>query len=224
MNKTILITGTTTGVGAHIAYHYLEKGWNVIGVSRSESNFKGYKNYKHYVLDISKAKDVENTIKQIGTIDVLVNNAAVFKMQSFLETSIKEIDNMIDINLKGTMYVTKYALDKMTAGSRIFFINSVAGLEELENQSTYCASKHALTGFAGVLGEELRHRGIKVTSIHPGGINTPLWNIDNPYPCGDVSRAISPIEIAKLIDFVCDSKFNIEYKTIKLFPDSEWHK
>ena len=224
MNKTILITGTTTGVGAHIAYHYLEKGWNVIGVSRSESNFKGYKNYKHYVLDISKAKDVENTIKQIGTIDVLVNNAAVFKMQSFLETSTKEIDNMIDINLKGSMYVTKCALNKMSAGSRIFFINSVAGLEELKNQSGYCASKHGLTAFAGVLGDELRERGIKVTSIHPGGIDTPLWSRDIPYPCGDVSKAISPMELVKVIDFVYNSQFNIEYKTIKMFPDTEWHK
>jgi len=221
MNKTILITGTTTGVGAHIAYHYLEKGWNVIGVSRSESNFKGYKNYKHYVLDISKAKDVENTIKQIGTIDVLVNNAAVFKMQSFLETSTKEIDNMIDINLKGTMYVTKYALDKMTAGSRIFFINSVAGLEELENQSIYCASKHALTGFAGVLGKELQNKKIKVTSIHPGGINTPLWDGSDFHD--DVTKLINPKQIAKLIQFICDGDENIEYKTIKMFPDIEWH-
>jgi NADP-dependent 3-hydroxy acid dehydrogenase YdfG len=70
----------------------------------------------------------------------------------------------------------------------------------------------------------LRGRRIKVTSIHPGGIDTPLWSKDNPYPCGDVSKAISPIEIAKLIDFIYNSKTNIEYKTVKLFPDTEWHK
>jgi NAD(P)-dependent dehydrogenase (short-subunit alcohol dehydrogenase family) len=145
-------------------------------------------------------------------------------MKSFSQTSIDEIDDMIDINLKGAMYVTKFALQKMEKGSRIFFINSVAGLEELENQSAYCASKHGLTGFAGVLGEELRSRGIKVTSIHPGGIDTPLWSRDIPYPCGDVSKAISPIELVKVIDFVYNSQFNIEYKTIKMFPDTEWHK
>ena len=50
------------------------------------------------------------------------------------------------------------------------------------------------------------------------------WSRDIPYPCGDVSKAISPIELAKVIDFVCESKFNIEYKTIKMFPDTEWHK
>lgn len=223
MNKTILITGTTSGVGATIAYDYIEKGWNVIGFSRGESIFQ-YSNYKHFRVDITNPYFLSVAFEQIGNIDILVNNAAVFKMKSFSQTSIDEIDDMIDINLKGAMYVTKFALQNMEKGSRIFFINSVAGLEELENQSAYCASKHGLTGFAGVLGEELRSRGIKVTSIHPGGIDTPLWSRDIPYPCGDVSKAISPMELVKVIDFVYNSKFNIEYKTIKMFPDTEWHK
>ena len=55
----------------------------------------------------------------------------------------------------------------MNTGSKMFFINSVAGLEQLENQSVYCATKHGLTGFAGVLGKELQDKRIKVTSIHP---------------------------------------------------------
>ena len=223
MNKTILITGTTSGVGAKIAYDYIEKGWNVIGFSRGESIFQ-YSNYKHFQVDIGNPYYLNDVFEQIGNIDILVNNAAVFKMKSFSQTSIDEIDDMIDINLKGAMYVTKFALQKMERGSRIFFINSVAGLEELENQSAYCASKHGLTGFAGVLGEELRSRGIKVTSIHPGGIDTPLWSRDIPYPCGDVSKAISPMELVKVIDFVYNRQFNIEYKTIKMFPDTEWHK
>jgi len=223
MNKTILITGTTSGVGAAIAHDYIEKGWNVIGFARGESIFQ-FKNYKHFEVDIANPYLLSVVFEQIGNIDILVNNAAVFKMKPFSQTSIDEIDDMIDINLKGAMYVTKFALQKMEKGSRIFFINSVAGLEELENQSAYCSSKHGLTGFAGVLGQELRPRGIKVTSIHPGGIDTPLWNRDIPYPCGDVSKAISPIELVKLIDFVYNSKFNIEYKTIKMFPDTEWHK
>jgi NAD(P)-dependent dehydrogenase (short-subunit alcohol dehydrogenase family) len=223
MNKTILITGTTSGVGASIAYHYIEKGWNVIGFARGESIFQ-FPNYKHFQVDVTSCYEMYDIFEQIDNIDVLINNAAVFKMKAFSNTTLDEIDDMIDINLKGAMYITKFALQKMEKGGRIFFINSVAGLEELENQSAYCASKHGLTGFAGVLGEELRPRGIKVTSIHPGGIDTPLWSRDIPYPCGDVSKAISPIELAKVIDFVCESKFNIEYKTIKMFPDTEWHK
>ena len=223
--KTILITGTSSGVGATIAYDYIEKGWNVIGLARSESLFN-YSNYKHYQVDISNLDMIYKAFEQIADtkIDILVNNAAIFTMKSFSQTSFDEIGDMVDINLKGAMYVTKFALQKMERGSRIFFINSVAGLEELENQSAYCASKHGLTGFAGVLGEELRSKGIKVTSIHPGGIDTPLWSRDIPYPCGDISKAISPMELVKLIDFVYNSQFNVEYKTIKMFPDTEWHK
>jgi NADP-dependent 3-hydroxy acid dehydrogenase YdfG len=223
MSKTILITGTTSGVGATLTHFYLEKGWNVVGLARGDSLFQ-YDNYQHHQVDISNPFLLEIIFKQLNNIDVLVNNAAMFHMKPFTETNIEDIHDMIDINLKGSMYVTKFALSKMKSDSRIFFINSVAGLEELENQSVYCSSKHGLTGFAGVLGEELRGRGIKVTSIHPGGIDTPLWSKDNPYPCGDVSKAISPIEIAKLIDFIYNSKTNIEYKTVKLFPDTEWHK
>ena len=224
--KTILITGTTSGLGASIAHFYLEKGWNVIGLARGESIFQ-YANYKHYQTDISRIyTSLSDTFDEIKDtkIDVVVNNAAVFKMKSFSETSIEEIYDIIDINLKGAMYVTKFALRNMQRGGRIFFINSVAGLEELKNQSVYCASKHGLTAFAGVLGEELRERGIKVTSIHPGGINTPLWNKQNPYPCGDVNQAISTEELVKVIDFVYNSNSNMEYKTIKVFPDTEWHQ
>jgi 3-oxoacyl-[acyl-carrier protein] reductase len=145
-------------------------------------------------------------------------------MQSFEATDDDLIDEMIDINLKGNIFVTKYALKYMNRGSRIFFINSVAGLEELENQSIYCASKYGLTAFAGVLGAELREKNIKITSIHPGGINTTLWNESNPYPCGDVKMATDPKEIAILIEFLYNSFLNTEYKTVKLFPNTEWHQ
>lgn len=224
MNKTILITGTTSGLGQSIAYEYIKKGWNVIGFARGESQFT-QSNYTHHMVDIRNQIELALAFTFIKTdIDILVNNSAMFEMKSFEETTLDKVDDLIGVNLKGAMYVTKFALPKMKSGSRIFFINSVAGLEELKKQSIYCASKAGLTAFAGVLGEELRERGIKVTSIHPGGIDTPLWSADNPYPCGDVSKAISPIELVKVIDFVYNSKFNIEYKTIKMFPDTEWHK
>ena len=97
MNKTILITGTTSGVGATIAYHYIEKGWNVIGFARGESIFQ-FPNYKHYQVDISNSYALYDVFDQIYNIDVLINNAAVFKMKSFSNTNLNEIDDMIDIN------------------------------------------------------------------------------------------------------------------------------
>jgi short-subunit dehydrogenase len=148
---------------------------------------------------------------------VLVNNAGVFEYGEFSSQSMKTIDKIIDLNVKGTMYVTKAAQKYLSRGSNVFFINSVAGLYEIKNEAIYAASKHALTAFAGILGEELRNDGIKVTSIHPGGIDTPMQR-NNPIK----KELLQPSEISNLIVNVINSKAT--YKTIKLFPESEWHQ
>lgn len=222
--KTVVITGTSSGLGLDMASHFVNEGWKVIGLSRKPSPISS-ENYIQKIVDIKDYKSVQAVFEELKNeqIDLLINNAATFTMSSFQETNIETIDNIIDTNLKGTIYVCKSALNLLKKDSRIIFINSVAGLEELEKQSIYCASKYALTGFAGVLGKELRGEGVKVVSIHPGGLNTPLWNTGNPYPCGNVTEAISTQEISKLIQYIVNSPANIEYKTIKLFPSLEWH-
>jgi 3-oxoacyl-[acyl-carrier protein] reductase len=218
MKKVAVVTGTSKGLGKEIALMLLKQNWTVYGISRTESNIDS-EDYIHLISNITDCKDLE----LIPKVDLLVNNAAVFEMLPFEETTHDSIDRIIDVNVKGTIHITKHTLNNMVSGSKIIFINSVAGLEELENQSLYCASKYALTGFAGVLGKELQKRKIKVVSIHPGGINTTLWNKDNPYPCGESSDALSTKDVTSLIDFICHSSPNVEYKTIKLFPDVEWH-
>jgi short-subunit dehydrogenase len=218
-NKTVLITGTSSGLGYALAKHYSTM-YNVIGLSRTNVDMP---NYTHYACDISDFDSVSSAISQLKRVDLLINNAAVFNMSKFTQDSIKNIDRMIDTNLKGSMYVTKLALEIMPNDSKIVFINSVAGLSELENQSIYCASKYGLTAFAGILGKELQPRGIKVSSIHPGGINTELWNDNNPYPVGNVNDAMDPEAIVNMIDHITSSKYNIDYKTVKMFPSIEWH-
>lgn len=221
--KTALITGTSKGLGKIIAELLLENGWKVIGVSRGEGSIHN-PNYIHKECDVSSCVSVQFLMSGLKTeqLDLLVNNSAVFKYEMFEKTSLNAIESIIDTNLKGPIYVTKYALPLMQRNSRIIFINSVAGLEELDHQSIYCASKHGLTGFAGVLSKELQERKIKVTSIHPGGINTPLWDGSNFHD--DKTKLLDPKEIAELIMFICHSQKNVEYKTIKLFPDIEWHQ
>ena len=219
--KTAVVTGTSHGLGKYIALTLLESGWQVHGLSRGNSDIV-HDSYQHFCVDITDHSAVVSMVSQVSQVDLLVNNAAVFEMCSFEDSQIESISKIIDTNVKGTMYVTKLCLPLMNADSKIIFINSVAGLGELENQSIYCASKYALTAFAGVLGKELRSRRIKVVSIHPGGINTSLWNESNPYPIGNVENAIDPKQISALILFIL-SNSNIEFKTVKLFPEVEWH-
>lgn len=220
--KTALITGTSSGLGYDIANALLNAGWKVIGVSRTTPAI-GHSQYFHWHVDISNKSELLNMFHTLNDVDIdlLINNAAVFTMEPFHINDFSDIDRLIDTNVKGTMYITKLVIPLMAVNSRIIFINSVAGLVELENQSIYCASKYALTAFAGVLGRELRDDRIKVTSIHPGGINTTLWNDACPYPVGDVTQALSTLEITNLIFLILNSE--AEYKTVKLFPSIEWH-
>lgn len=221
MRKVAVVTGCSYGLGLEIADRLIDEGYYVYGISRSQPPMKLFSlpdSFEWFECDISNAEEVQLVFDKIGAfIDVLVNNTGVFEFGEFSTQSMKTIDKIIDVNVKGTMYVTKAALKYMVRGSNIFFINSVAGLYEIYGESIYSASKHAITSFAGILGEELRPDEIKVTSIHPGGINTPMQR-NNPIK----KELLEPIEISNLIMHVLKS--NATYKTIKLFPESEWHQ
>ena len=222
MRKVAVVTGCSYGLGYDIADRLIDEGYFVYGLSRTKPSINLFAfpdTFQWIECDITKSKQVEEAFKRIGTyIDVLVNNAGVYQWGLFRDDfSFESIDRIIDLNVKGTMYVTKAAQKYMVRGSHIFFINSVAGLYEIKNEAIYAASKHALTAFAGILGEELRNDQIKVTSIHPGGIDTPMQR-NNPIK----KELLQPSEISNLIANVIKSKAT--YKTIKLFPESEWHQ
>lgn len=220
--KKILITGTTQGLGKNIAEKFLENNWEVIGVARKLSTIV-HKNYKHHCLDLKNLEESRRIFSSIEQIDVLINNASVFKMKKFVDMLDEDINEILDTNLKSTIFTTKFLIDKINPSGRIFFINSVAGIRDLNNQSIYCATKHGIRSFASILAEELRDKKIKVTSIHPGGINTPLWNDSNPYPVGDIEKSLDPAEISNLITYICNCGNSVEFKNITLFPEIEWH-
>lgn len=224
MRKNAVVTGASYGLGAVIATQLMADGYHVYGLSRSKpaNHFTMFpEDYTWIECDISSPSEVKSAFHRINDYtDVLVNNAGVFEMGSFAGQNSDTVDKIIDTNLKGAMYVTNEALKWMPSGSRIFFINSVSGLYEIENEAIYGASKHALTAFAGVLGKELQGRGIHVTSIHPGSIQTPMQRTN---PNNAPGKFMHPTEIANLISFICNSS-NVEYKTIKLFPNTEWHQ
>lgn len=224
MTKFAVVTGASYGLGADISSQLISDGYHVYGISRTipcDAQLISSKNFTWVRCDISESQMIPTIFAEIGqNIDVLVNNAGVFESNEFNDQGYDIIDKIIDINVKGTMYVTNESLKWMSSNSRIFFINSVSGLCEIENEAIYGASKHALTAFAGVLGKELQKRNISVTSIHPGGIETPMQSSN---PNNLPGKFLKPSEISSLISFICKSK-NVEYKTIKLFSNTEWHQ
>lgn len=117
--------------------------------------------------------------------------------------------------------VTLHSITKMKRG-RIININSVAGLSGIKNQSLYSASKAGLKVFMDSLSQELIEKGILISNIHPGGINTELWNSGNKYP-GDVTKLLDPTDIINTVDYIIGLSDNVVVKDITIFPTNEWH-
>ena len=232
--KTIVITGMLSGFGLALAKQCLAEGWGVVGIVKQKrligiDSFDSNENLTLFELDISDKDQVSCAFERIstkfGSIDVLVNNAAVFKNVSFCESSIEDVDLLIDINLKGAIYCTFFAakIIKDRVG-KIVNIGSVAGENGIPGQAVYCASKFGLAGFSDALGQELRaQKGVKVINISPGGINTPLWNPDNPYPGGDTAQLLQPEELSQIVMQVINQPSHVIVKKLIVFPSNEWH-
>jgi len=225
MNKTVIITGTSSGVGKQCVERFLNKKWNVIGLSRTNVDLYNA-NYFHIKTDIKDPVSIKNSFdiisKKYNSIDLLINNAAVFKMKPLVEFNEEEIDDIIDTNIKGTIFCTLNTIKIMNKG-RIINISSVSGTHGIENQSVYSSTKYALNGFAESLNQELIKKNILISTICPGGINTPLWNDKNQYPGSDVTKILNPNDIVNMIEYIVDLPENVVLKNVTLFPTCEWH-
>ena len=146
----------------------------------------------------------------------------MLSLQKFVSNALtKEIDDILDTNLKGTIYCTLEAIKKMNKG-RIINISSVSGTHGIKNQAVYSSSKYGVIGFAESLAQELKEKGILISTICPGGINTPLWNESNPYP-GNIEDLITTDDIFNTLNYIINLPDNVIVKTITMFPNCEWH-
>ena len=221
--KNILITGANSGVGLAATKFFASKGHNLICISKNDSNLSKINsdNFEYFKVDISNLTTLKNVFSKINKIDVLINCAAIFESKPFIDQSFEMIGKIIDINLKGTLFVSRLCLEKMSKG-RIINISSVSGLHGIENQVVYSSTKHALNGFEESLNKELISKGIQVTNVNPGGIKTSLWNKKNPYN-GDIDRLLKPSDIVNILNFIVESESRMVIKNISVFPDNEIH-
>lgn len=229
----IVVTGASSGVGRALALHFSRAGNRVAAIGRNEQRLADLAreqpdNIDTYRADIRDREGVMRTFAAIverQPVSVLINNAACFEMRDFLEQDLDVAEAIIDTNLKGTLYATRAILPHMVANGdgRIVNIASVAGTHGIPGQAAYCASKHGLVGFADALAQELMPKGIAVSTLCPGGIQTPLWNeASNPYP-GDVNRIMRSEEVVELVDFILRQPKTTLYKRLIFFPTNEWH-
>ncbi|MBD3352724.1 MAG: SDR family NAD(P)-dependent oxidoreductase [Candidatus Lokiarchaeota archaeon] len=184
----IVITGASTGIGKALAFGLADLGAKVGLMSRSEDklahNVRKIRNrgrtatYK--VADVSKYAQIESAFEyfaqEFGDIHVLINNAAISYLKTTVD-SIQEIDNIVDINLKGTLYgcfAIKPYFEKIKYGS-IINTSSVAGLKNWDGASPlYDATKAAINRFTTTMHTEYQTKRIRINSILPGWVDTPL--------------------------------------------------
>ncbi len=188
MQKTILVTGATSGFGKAIAEKFASEKWNCIITGRrkekldelasSLNNTYGVK-VLPLVFDVQDREAVFNHLSNLPaewqSIDVLVNNAGLaLGRDSFDTANLNDWETMIDTNVKGVMYVTKAVLPYLTERKKGHIINigSTAGKEVYKDGNAYCASKHAVDALSKAMRMDLLPYQIKVTVIHPGAAET----------------------------------------------------
>lgn len=199
-NKTIFITGAAKGQGRAVALAFAVEGANIAAFDLGEKiPYPAYNRSSNedleklkaeveaigakiliYAGDVRKAEDVreavERAVSEFGGIDILFSNAGIAAYGYSWELTEEQWDALIDVNLKGGFLVSKYVIPHLIEKKSgvIIYNSSVAGLRGFGRMSHYAASKHGLVGLTKSQAIELAPYGIRVVSIHPTGVNTPM--------------------------------------------------
>jgi len=188
---------------------YAEMGHHVILLGRTYSKLRHIAdkmdsdNVSAYTLDVSSASEVSEVFSQIkedvGHIDVLVNNAGVGVFDDAENITPDAVDQMIDINLKGTIYCTQAVLPEMKEqnSGTIIQVISTAGKKGKTSESVYCASKFGARGFTESIVKELSDTEIHVLAAYMGGMKTSFW--DDIYTKEEISHLMDPDDVADII-------------------------
>jgi NAD(P)-dependent dehydrogenase (short-subunit alcohol dehydrogenase family) len=231
-DKVALITGGTSGIGEATAVLFATEGADVAITGRNEQRgaavverieqHGGQAAFFH--ADVSIASDcrraVEETLRAFGRLDILFNNAGVFYAHTALECSEREWDEQIDINLKGTFLMSKFALPTMIAQRRGIIINNSSGWGIVggDHAVAYCASKGGVVLMTKAMAIDHGRQGIRVNCICPGDVETPMLPADanlrglkwEDYIAGCANRPLGRVgtveEIAKAVLFLASEE------------------
>jgi len=174
--KTAVINGASRGIGAAVARMLHDRGVNLGLASRSGDDL-GLSNVVANACDVRDLDALirlcEETAARFGGIDIVVPNAGVGAYGPFLELSREHLDEMLDVNLKGTVYAVRAALPHMLGREGdVVTLASEAGRRGLPYEAVYCASKFGQVGLTRALDHELREHGIRCANVCPGGVAT----------------------------------------------------
>lgn len=208
-----IITGASSGIGKATALTFAKAGINLALVSRSLDKLEAVATAarevgveaKAYRLDLAEVETVKTQIEAIATdfgpIDILVNNAGMGYTNLLRETSLKEWQEVLNINLTSVFQCILGVLPQMRERKRGTIINvaSIAGSNPFPGWGAYSVSKAASISLAKTLAAEERANGIRVTNICPGAVNTPIWDTDTVKVDLNREAMLLPETVAKSI-------------------------
>jgi NAD(P)-dependent dehydrogenase (short-subunit alcohol dehydrogenase family) len=167
------------------------------------------------------AAAVEAAVAEFGRLDVVVANAGVGAYGPFLEMDPEDVEAMIDVNLKGTLYTARFTLSHLIESKGDFVsLASVAGLRAFPGEAVYNASKFGMLGFTRALDHELRELGVRVTNVAPGGIATDFAMGSGRTP-DSVEGMMSAEEVADVVLFTVNRPRNLRMMTVSFRPMNE---
>lgn len=175
--KTILITGSSSGIGKSCKIVFLKNGFKVIGLDINEQNNEdNLLPFKTSILDENNLKSISEYLSNNNIkLDIILNVAGIHKMASLVENEFNDLKKVIDVNLQGTMLINNIFHKHLKEKGRIIIVTSeVAGFDPMPFNGLYNVSKTALDCYAQALRQELNLLGQKVITIRPGAIKTPL--------------------------------------------------
>ncbi len=211
-HRFILITGTSRGLGAAMAEHYLGQGDTVIGCSRSDPTIE-QERYRHFQTDITSAEQVTKMFgeirKQHGRLDAVINNAGIASMNAFALTPSETVQRIFQTNVMGTILTSQkaFGLLKKSPNPRIVNFSTIAVPLQLDGESIYAASKAAVEMLTQVIAREYGRFGITCNAVGPSPIDTALIRnvasekIEALLQQQSIRQQALPEDVINIIDF-----------------------
>ena len=241
MNKTAFITGATSGIGKATAELFAKNNIRLILCGRRKERLENLqKELSEFTevitlqFDVSKKEEVTSAIESLPEnfqqIDYLINNAGnAHGLSTIQDGNIDDWDAMLDINVKGLLYVTKSIIPKMIEKNSGFILNigSIAGKDVYRNGNVYCASKFAVNALNKSMRLDLNEYNIRVSAIHPGLVETEFSDVRFK---GDTQRAktvyqgykaLQSEDIADIIHFVITRPYHVNIEDLVVYPTAQ---
>jgi NAD(P)-dependent dehydrogenase (short-subunit alcohol dehydrogenase family) len=225
--KVALVTGASRGIGAATARTLADAGAQIGIASRSGEN-PGVEGAFAQACDVRDPGALESmvaaTVARFGRLDILVVNAGVGAYGPFLDLPAADLEEMIDVNVKGALYAVRAALPELlkSEAADIVTIASEAGRRGLPYEVAYCASKFAQVGMTSALDHELREQGVRCTNVCPGGVATDFAMGHGRTPdMPQLAGMMSPQDVAEAVLFVLTRPRNHRILEIAFRPVTE---